>query len=572
VVALGALAWALLACYPNPAIFLRSLARYRHFPVDSRLAARMKWCMPASPREIELFTQSLLTPDTDWSLYRVPWYLPTPMEAVSAERGDCEARAVVLASLLAGKGIRYGIRASFTHIWVDYAGRPAGKGETSDLAYLQGEEGRWRLGWPRQVPWREVLASQKEQLWDAMPAARKAILLCGWLWLALAALLARGPGPEGQLASDWRAPAWPWVGRALTLSTFTLAAITGAALWQQRALLVPWTVTDLKEVVAFSLVAGAFLAWIAALRPERAVSVYADESAASSSRVPAAGSVAHRRRTWLSADWSLGPWQGRREIDAADVAGFELQASPGGLRPWLLFASLKSGGRLLLLRHRDEVAARAALRWLGQSVRVPVTVRAERAETRVEPEEITWNLRQRAARRPPREAVPSPAYSALEMRAAEGRWMLRYPPPAPGTGRLLFGCGVVPLLMALVATAALLRRPGLVGVWIGWVTATSLLALASYLAILLRGEILGRLSGASVEVGEGALCFHSPDGRVASVPLTDIESVEFGRLGETQTIAVVTPARVLHLHSLGAPEDSAWIRQVIEQAVTCAQA
>ena len=133
----------------------------------------MKWHLSPSPRELELFTQSLLTPTGDWALYRVPWYVPTPMEAVRAERGDCEATAVVLASLLAGKGIPYRIRASFTHIWVDYAGRPGSKGETPDLAYLEGEQGRWRLHWPRQVRWREVLSAQKEQLWDAMPPARR---------------------------------------------------------------------------------------------------------------------------------------------------------------------------------------------------------------------------------------------------------------------------------------------------------------------------------------------------------------------------------------------------------------
>ena len=94
--------------------------------------------------------------------------------------------------------------------------------------------------------------------------------------------------------------------------------------------------------------------------------------------------------------------------------------------------------------------------------------------------------------------------------------------------------------------------------WVGWVMATSLLALVVYGALLLKGEIVGRLTGTSLEIGEGELRFRAPEGTEDGVPLSEIQSVELGRLGETPTIAVVTPARVLHLHSLGAPEHRGW--------------
>jgi hypothetical protein len=560
----AALAWTLLACYPNPGILFRNLARYRHLPVDPRLAKRMKWHLSPSPREMELFTQSLLTPTDDWALYRVPWYVPTPLEAVGAERGDCEATAMVLASLLAGKGIPYQIRASFTHIWVDYRGRPERKGETSDLAYLEGEKGRWRLHWPRQVRWREVLSAQKEQLWEAMPPARKAILICGWLWVTVAVALARGPAPEGEIASDWRTSRWPWAGRAVTLSALSLAVVTIGAALRERSALVPWTVTDLKEVIAFSLVAGSFLAWVSALRASRAVSLLEAEPA---DRAGPARSGASARASHITTNWGLGLLRGDREVNAADVAHLGLRASPGGLRPWLLFASLKSGGRVLLLCYRTEVTARAALRRLGLSAWVPILVRAEGQETRTGPDEITLNLRERAARRPLPEAAPRPAFCGLEIGEAEGRWVLRYPPTGPGTARALLGCAVLPVLIAAVATAILLVRPQAIAVWIGWVVATSLLALAIYLALLLKGEIVGRLSGTAVEIGEGELRFRAPDGTDDGVPLSEIEAVEMGRLGETPTIAVVTLARVLHVHSLGAPEHRGWVRSMIERAV-----
>ena len=41
----------------------------------------------------------------------------------------------------------------------------------------------------------------------------------------------------------------------------------------------PWTVTDLKEVVALAVVGGSFLAWVSALRASRGVSLREAEAA-----------------------------------------------------------------------------------------------------------------------------------------------------------------------------------------------------------------------------------------------------------------------------------------------------
>ncbi len=43
----------------------------------------------------------------DWQTAGVPWYFPTTREALAQKRGDCESRAVVLASILAYKHIPY---------------------------------------------------------------------------------------------------------------------------------------------------------------------------------------------------------------------------------------------------------------------------------------------------------------------------------------------------------------------------------------------------------------------------------------------------------------------------------
>ena len=108
---LAGAAWTLVSCYPNPAVLRRNLGRYQRLPVDPELEQKMEWQLPDEPGSIEHFVDSLLVPTPDWRLYRVPWYVPLPEEAVRLLHGDCEAKALVLASLLAGKGLPYEIRA-----------------------------------------------------------------------------------------------------------------------------------------------------------------------------------------------------------------------------------------------------------------------------------------------------------------------------------------------------------------------------------------------------------------------------------------------------------------------------
>lgn len=155
-VLLAALVWTVLVCYPNPSVLMRNILRYRHLPVDPGLAKRMGWSLPRQPRDIESFVENLLAATPDWELYRVPWYVPTPAEAIRAGQGDCESKTVVLASLLAGKGIAFEVRASLSHIWVDYPGRRPRPGESKDSAYLEGKPGRLGLHWPQRVDLRVV--------------------------------------------------------------------------------------------------------------------------------------------------------------------------------------------------------------------------------------------------------------------------------------------------------------------------------------------------------------------------------------------------------------------------------
>ena len=71
----------------------------------------------------------------DWQSAGVPWYFPTTAEALRAGRGDCESRAVVLASILTAKGIPNELRLSFDHIWVDYPGKQANALENAGVQF-----------------------------------------------------------------------------------------------------------------------------------------------------------------------------------------------------------------------------------------------------------------------------------------------------------------------------------------------------------------------------------------------------------------------------------------------------
>lgn len=542
---LAALGWTLLACYPNPTVLVRNLLRYRRFPVDPQLQKRTGWPLPDKPSSIETFVDAIIVPTSDWKLYCVPWYVPTAREVVQTLRGDCESKAVVLASLLAGKGIPYQIRASFDHIWVDYAGRQPRPGETRDIAYLEARDGgRFAVHLPGRAEWRQALSVQKEQLWAAMPLARKDLWLLGLVWLAAMALTARrGVQPEGDYASDWRVSAQDYLGRAAWLSAVVMAAVV-ARPWLTGA---RWSLVDIWEALAFAMGAGAFIAWASLVRVRLSASI-------------------DRRAARIVLFWSLGRWRGERWLPIAELAHIRVDGSPGGLRPWVVSAVTRVGRRVALVRHRREVAARAVGRDLGALLGTPVAVRSDGAESRTLPDGIYRTLRERADGRPVPKALPRPRGCDLVVEESGGKWVMRYPPAGRAWVYLAI-MAAFPLALAALLTYALLRWPFVLAFWAGWVIAAGFLGLILYLALMLKGEILARLAGTRVEIGEGELRFYTPARTVERVDLSQVESVEIGRLAETPTVAVVAPEAVVHVRDLSPLEHRKWVRQQVEEAI-----
>jgi hypothetical protein len=179
--ALWLLVWTIAVTYDLRAGWLlSSLGRYVRYPIDPTVAALFPQPLPDDPAAIEDLVDARLPYARDIEVWGVPWYFATPRQALSQGRGDCEAYAMVLASLLAAKGITYRVRASFSHMWVEYAGRPESPGESAAEAVLVNVDGAYRFRMPALLELGHHLREQKWLHWDGLAPLRQALLLAGW--------------------------------------------------------------------------------------------------------------------------------------------------------------------------------------------------------------------------------------------------------------------------------------------------------------------------------------------------------------------------------------------------------
>ena len=131
-----ALSWVLVILYPDPGVLVRSVRNTLRPRVEPQAAAALARSLPDDPRAIEAYVLERQVPYAyDWQSAGVPWYFPTASEALRAGRGDCESRALVLASILTAKGIPNELRMSFDHIWVDYPGKQANAMENAGVEF-----------------------------------------------------------------------------------------------------------------------------------------------------------------------------------------------------------------------------------------------------------------------------------------------------------------------------------------------------------------------------------------------------------------------------------------------------
>jgi hypothetical protein len=174
-----ALAWTGAAVYRDPRKLANSVARLIRPPVDAEAAAELAAGLPDDYKAVEDFVSDYVPYKTAWAVYGLPWYFPTVPEVLADRAGDCQAQAILMASILEAKGMPYTIRYSFDHVWVDYPGRQVTELEDPTTSFVSNEGKGWLPGLPKNVPLRSIIKQRVAYHWTPMPRRQKALLLVG---------------------------------------------------------------------------------------------------------------------------------------------------------------------------------------------------------------------------------------------------------------------------------------------------------------------------------------------------------------------------------------------------------
>lgn len=196
-------------------MLVRSIENIRHPDIDPAVVANVAATLPSNPVLVEEAVLTRLVPYAyDWQVNGVPWYFPTTAEVLNSKRGDCESRAVLLASILKAKGIPFQLVMSFDHIWVQYPGKPANGLENDGVMLAQWVNGHLVWRWPSNVNLSAEINAQLDDYWTPMPLVRKLLLFGGVLLLLLinpvAAARRREDGfaEHGKLLAKPVSPPW----------------------------------------------------------------------------------------------------------------------------------------------------------------------------------------------------------------------------------------------------------------------------------------------------------------------------------------------------------------------------
>ena len=189
--------WVFLVLYPDPSTLARSIHNIRHLDVDPTAVESVAATLPDDPVLIEQAVLDRLVPYAyDWKVDGVPWYFPTTAEVLRSKQGDCESRAILLASILRAKGIPFQLVMSLDHIWVQYPGKVSNPLENADVAFAQWVDGRLVIHWPADFHLGAEIGAQLDQYWAPMPLMRKLCLFGGILLLLLVNPVRRARRPQ----------------------------------------------------------------------------------------------------------------------------------------------------------------------------------------------------------------------------------------------------------------------------------------------------------------------------------------------------------------------------------------
>ncbi len=173
--------WIGAVVYPNPRPFIDSLSRLKHPPVDGGAAAGIATQIPDDYRAVEDFVARYVPWKSAWTVYNLPWYFPTVKEIIRDQAGDCQAQALLMASILEAKGMPYTLMYSFDHVWVDYPGRAVTTLEDPSTSFVTDEGEGWLASLPDKFPIWTIVKVRVAYHWTPMPFVQKSLIVLGAL-------------------------------------------------------------------------------------------------------------------------------------------------------------------------------------------------------------------------------------------------------------------------------------------------------------------------------------------------------------------------------------------------------
>ena len=176
--------------YPNPLRLIISVHRVFNPDINPAAVETMLEDFPSDPAAIEKRALEKITYYYDWEVHGMPWYFPTVKEVLDEGKGDCKARAIVLASIFTAKSIPYRLNCSPIHIWVEYEGKIETSLENPRVKFYQQDPktGKRLFQFPK-IELHEVIDSFRHGFWNPMPSGRKVLLLSGLLALVVVRVL-----------------------------------------------------------------------------------------------------------------------------------------------------------------------------------------------------------------------------------------------------------------------------------------------------------------------------------------------------------------------------------------------
>ena len=178
--------WILFVLYPNPLNLIISVHRIFSPDVDPGAVESMLEGLSSDPVAIEKTVLARITYNYDWEVHGMPWYFPATKVVLEKEKGDCKARALVLASIFEAKNIPYYFNCSPIHMWVEYEGKMETSIENPKVKFYQRdpETGKRFFQIP-EIELGEVMESFWRSFWNPMPEGRKALLFFGLFTLGV---------------------------------------------------------------------------------------------------------------------------------------------------------------------------------------------------------------------------------------------------------------------------------------------------------------------------------------------------------------------------------------------------